>query len=486
MIDAKDEVRYLRKTKGLFGILCLTAVLLAGCGSDKAGTVVSGAHYYQPETDEQKDDTEASEDNEQLETEVVYGTEEIVAESGIGADLYMIISNDMTMEHMILEQLASGRQYMYYYSLTTSFLDKYGDNTTVSEFEPGRVVNVGEKDSEGRLLEIQISDSVWEYEDITRYSVDEERGIFKIADTNYSYDDDVFVVSNGEKTKLSSLVEMDEIRVVGMGKEILSVSVTTGHGELAMENTSLFEGSYVQIGSEIFAEITSNMQLELQEGTYLVTVANKGYGGSKEVTIERGQTTTLNLDELKGEGPKKGKILFAVDTEDAELWIDGEKQDYSEPIEIQYGIHSIKVSAAGCDDYKKKLFVNSEEATILVEMTGSSTAVASSETSSETESEKSTETSSETTTAADTSGTAGGLAGSLAGSAAGSNGSAATGTSNTTSATDAAAQTNSAADSSSSVAQALTDALTDSSSSTSSTDSDYLSTLSELLKILSD
>ena len=473
----------MRRTKGLFGLLLLTAVIFTGCGSDKGGTVITGEHFYQPETEEEKTWEEATENGELTGTEISGGTQSIEVESNIGADLYMIISNDMTMEHMILEQLASGRQYMYYYSLTTRFLDKYGDNTTVSEFEPGRIVNVGEKDGEGKLMELKISDSVWEYEDITRYSVDEERGIFKIADVNYSYDDDVYVVSDGEKIKLSALTEMDELRVVGVGKEILSVAVTTGHGELAMENTAIFEGSYVQIGSEIFAEVTSNMELELQEGTYLVTVANKGYGGSKEVTIERGKTTTLNLDELKGEGPKKGKILFAVDTEDAELWIDGEKKDYSEPIEIQYGIHTIKVAAAGYDDYKKKLFVNSQEATILVEMTGGSgTTTASSEASSETESEANTETGS---TVADSSGTAdpGSLAGSLAGSSAGSGGTAAnTGSTNSGSATDSAASVNNTLDDT--VSSAVTDSITD--ALTGSTDSDYLSTLSELLKALSD
>lgn len=46
----------------------------------------------------------------------------------------------------------------------------------------------------------QIADEVWEYSDITKYSVDTERGIFKIADSKYSYDADLFVESNGEKS----------------------------------------------------------------------------------------------------------------------------------------------------------------------------------------------------------------------------------------------------------------------------------------------
>lgn len=454
----------MRKTKGLLGVLILTGMFLAGCGTDKGGTVITGAHYHQPKIQ--------TEEKKEPEAEALEETEALEPETTIGADMYMIISNDMTMEHMILEQLASGRQYMYYYSLTTRFLDKYGDRTTVSEFEPGKIIHIGEKDSEGKLLEIMVSDDVWEYEKVTRYSVDEERGVFKIADINYSYDDDLYIVSNGEKIRLSNLTEMDELRIIGMDKKILSIAVTTGHGELALENTAIFDGSYVQIGDEIFAEITSNMKLDIQEGTYLVTVANNGYGGSKEVTVERGQITTLNLEELKGEGPKKGKILFAVDTDGAELWVDGEKKNYDNAIEMQYGIHSVKVSAPGYDDYQKKLFVNSEEATILVELTGGTgTAAASSEKDSEKDSEKSSEASTETTnTAADNNSTAGAgsMAGSLAGSSSGNTNSGSTG-----SAADSAAQIDSALENST---NDLTDEVT----------ADYLSTLAELLKTLSD
>ena len=151
-------------------------------------------------------------------------------------------------------------------------------------------------------MQAQIADEVWESSDITKYSVDTERGIFKIADSKYSYDADLFVESNGEKIRLSDLNEKDEIRVVGIGTKILSVSVTTGQGTLELKNTSVFEGSFIQVGSKIFAQITHNMKLEIPEGTYTVTVANEGYGGSTEVEIARGENCTLDLDELKGEG----------------------------------------------------------------------------------------------------------------------------------------------------------------------------------------
>mgnify|MGYP007007090636 CR=1 FL=1 len=63
-----------------------------------------------------------------------------------------------------------------------------------------------------------------------------------------------------KKIRLSDLNEKDEIRVVGIGTKILSVSVTTGQGTLELKNTSVFEGSFIQVGSKNFC--TDHTQYE--------------------------------------------------------------------------------------------------------------------------------------------------------------------------------------------------------------------------------
>ena len=332
-------------------------IMIAGCGQQTRP--VSTAQYYNPAKETAADTEEAEGAGEK---------------TSIGTDLYLIMENDMTNEQLNVKQLASGKQYMYAYSLSTDFQDKYGDSATTMDFEPGRVIHIGKKDSEGRLLQAQIADEAWEYADITKYSVDTERGIFKIADSKYSYDADLFVESNGEKIRLSDLNEKDKIRVVGIGTKILSVSVTTGQGTLELKNTSVFEGSFIQVGSKIFAEITHNMKLDVPEGTYTVTVANEGYGGSTEVSIARDETYTLDLEELKGEGPKTGSIIFYIDVEGAVLSIDGETVDYSVPVELTYGVHQLHAEAEGYEDFDKKLFVNSAAANIDISLTGESAA----------------------------------------------------------------------------------------------------------------
>jgi hypothetical protein len=420
------------------GFMALALVLLCGCGSDKAGTFVTST-YYNP--------TAAA--TESLEpTEKQANTQDV--SEGLSSDQFMIISNDMNSECLILEQLTSGKQYMYAYSLTTDFLDKYGNRCSISVFDPGRVITIGDRDAQGRVGTVRLSDQVWEYPDVSNYEVDESRGVFKIADESYSVGKDVFVSSDGETLKLSDLTDLDTLRVIGYDKNILSISVTSGHGELQLINTDVFDGSYIQIGNKIFEKISPYLTIEIPEGTYTVTVANKGYGGSTDVTVERGKKDTLDLDSIKGDGPKTGQILFAVDVTDAIILVDGDDIDYSEPVELTYGVHSLVVSAAGYETYSKKLVVNSSEATIVISMStsDSSSATASSDTSSSTDT---------------SSASAGSLAGSLAGSASSGTG---TSSSSSTSSLDDA------------TINALVDELLDSDSS------DYLSTYSELIKSL--
>lgn len=467
------NVRKIHKRMLALGFVVFLSCMAGACGT-KSNQIVTG-RYYHPGTEavaEQQEQTEAEE------TEQVLGEQE---EDAIGTDLFMIVSNNMKSETLMLKQIASGKQYQYQYSLVTRFLDKYGNHTTASDFGSGRCVFINSKDDNGKLLEAQIADSVWEYPGVTRYSVDEERNILQIADTRYSYDDSLFVNSNGAQMSLSDLSEMDTLRLVGVGKQLLSVSVTTGHGALQLSNTELFEGSFIQVGDKIFSEITKDMKLEVPEGTYTVAVANKGYGDTTEVTVGRDETVELDLDTLKGEGPKTGKILFAVDVPDAAVFVDGESIDYSAPVSIPYGVHSLMVMADEYDTYSKKLYVNCEEATIVISLSGESgslSADSSDVSSGEGKSEK--KDTDQSNTAKGKAGTkAGSLAGSRAGSYAGSSG---TGSNAASSGTNGKDITESVTDT---AIGAIVDSLTGSSDGSSSS-SDYVSTLTELLKVLKD
>lgn len=349
----------------IFPILCLCA-----CGESTDSGIVQSRMGSGTVNAAKQQDTE--EENSVSDTE----------EASTASDLYIVTKIDTGKKTVSVQKVQGGRQEMYTYDTGTRFLNKYGDSMAADSFQPGDVATLQVASGSTELKQIQLSGDVWIQENLQNYSVDEEIHAFIIGKTKYSYDEEMEIFSGDAKLKFSELSEYDVLRAVGIDKKLISLAVTSGHGYLALSNTEIFEDSFICVGSKIFEIVTKNMKIEVPEGKQLVTVANNGYGGSREVTIQRGQTTSLNLDELKGEGPKFCKIKFTVGVEGAVLTIDGKQVDYSQPVEVQYGIHTIAVGADGYDTITEKLVVNSKEAEIEIALTSASSSSSESDTDS--------------------------------------------------------------------------------------------------------
>lgn len=340
------------KFRLIIGILCLCVIVFCGCANEPLDNSSNGNIYFYPQENPQDDMSDEAGNAEEDNLE----------------GLFLVISVNSMTESIRLYRYTNGLEYQYYYTLNTQFLDKYGNHTSITNFSSGKVVEIDRVDDQGRIGQIKITDRVWEYKNITRYSVDEQKAIFSIADSKYRYDDKTQIVSDGNRKKMSDLSENDKLCIIGIGKKIISIVITTGHGNLRLTNTGLFEGSYLQLNSNIFVQITPDMELEVCEGDYVLSVANDGWGGSCDITISRDETTIVDLDSIKGDGPKYGTILFTVNVEGAVIQIDGTAIDYSNTVELKYGWHTMKVTADGYEEWAKRLYVNSEEATIVIEL----------------------------------------------------------------------------------------------------------------------
>ena len=76
----------------------------------------------------------------------------------------------------------------------------------------------------------------------------------------------------------------------------------------------------------------------------------------------------LDVGDLKGEEPKYGSVVFTITPEEAVLYLDGEKTDYSAPVRLEYGIHQMIVMAEGYDTISQYLKVGQASAGIEVTM----------------------------------------------------------------------------------------------------------------------
>ena len=337
-------------------IFCLSAALLEGCGSHPNNATVTNhtgsALKKQEETVEE---------------------EESLAEES-SQELYIVEDLNMMDETIALYSLSEGKQLRFNYNMTTKFMDKYGDNTLWANFTAGTVVTIGDLlPSSGALSSVQKSGDVWIYEDTSKYTLDADKNMITLDGTNYKITDSTKVYSDSEKILLSSIGSDDVITVVGKDKEVISISVTTGHGYIYLSHTSLFDDSLIFIGNKIVSMVNGDQIIEVPEGTYKITVANNGWGGSAEYTVSRNETTQVNLEDLKGEGPSYCLITFIVTVADTYVYIDGEMIDPAEPQYVQYGNHKLVVQCDGYDSWNKTLVVNSETATITLTMESEST-----------------------------------------------------------------------------------------------------------------
>jgi hypothetical protein len=324
-------------------------MLLAGCGDTTRGQISMDQYSSGVAAVDEQEDSD--------EEEPVTVTDETI---------YLVISLDTDNRLINLSQTDSARVIQYSYTASTKITDTYGQYMSPDKLTCGRAVIIGDLDSEAKLTSIQLASTPWYQENITRFSIDEEIGMLTIGDTKYQYGTHLRVFAGDQEISIGQVKEGDVLAVQGLDKQILSVQVTRGHGTIALTNTELFEGGWITLGTKIYAKITENMTLEVPVGTYALSVANNGYGDTKEIEVERAQVTTVDLEEYKGEGPKLCQVTFDLNVKGAKLYIDGSPIEGDDAVELRYGVYQLTVIADGYDTWERQLVIHSPEAEIQI------------------------------------------------------------------------------------------------------------------------
>ncbi len=346
---------FTKKWSNLIVLSVICAGALLGCGYRNNATVTNYTGSALQNSSQDTGEVENQEAQTEAEPEAL--------------ELYIVENLDMTDETIALYSIDSDQQLRYKYNMTTKFLNKYGSTDTWAEFTTGTVVSIGDfLPASGALSQVQKSADVWMYEDISKYSIDASRNLITIDGKNYKITDKTKVYSDSAKILLENIGKDDAITVTGKDKEVLSIAITTGHGFISLVNTSVFDGSLIFIGNKIVSMVNGNETIEVPEGTYLVTVANNGWGGSQEITVNRDENILVDLDLMKGDGPSYCLMTFLVTVPETYVYIDGKIVDTNEPQYVQYGSHKLVVKCSGYKAWRKTLVVNSETAEITLAM----------------------------------------------------------------------------------------------------------------------
>ncbi len=313
-----------------------TAVLLAAA----AALALSGCGLSFPWGGR---DPGASQDPEKVDTGfVVPGPE-----SYDSADTAILTDRNEKENTLTFLNLELGRKYTLSMDGTTRLYDKYGGAVTIEQIQKGDIVDITFLKSKKHLTTMQLSTASWGYTDVVQYEIDTARGEVSIGEELYKLTSNTQYLSQGRNVELMDLNAADVLSFQGIGSQVLSVRVERGHGYLRLVNDENFVGGWIEVGETLIQRITEDMLLLVPEGSYQVSISNKGGGGVKDAEIRRNEETVLDIGDLEIPEPQTGMVLFSVTPSDARLYIDGEEVETSGPVTLEYGLHQLIARAEG-------------------------------------------------------------------------------------------------------------------------------------------
>ncbi|MCQ2495692.1 MAG: PEGA domain-containing protein [Lachnospiraceae bacterium] len=262
----------------------------------------------------------------------------------------IITSIDLDSSELTVSELGSSVTHVLTYTGGTDVRTRSRRPITVAQLNKGDIVQVSFND-DNRLSTVIGSSSVWTYKNVANAIIDGSIKKLTAGSSVYRFDDSLKVMNGDEFVPLETLNAFDSFHLYGIDNYLYLIKVATGHGYLSFANAGDFIGGSVSYSTGKTVPLTENFLLTLSEGEYLVTVQNGDLFASATVKISRDTTTYFDLFEYSAKPVPVGNVTFKISPAGSDLYIDGVKTLYANPVRLSFGDHSIEASLGGYTSY---------------------------------------------------------------------------------------------------------------------------------------
>ena len=253
------------------------------------------------------------------------------------------------------------------YDSATSILSKNDLEMSISEVGIGEVYDLYVEGVGSKLSKMKATENIIE-EESREISIDADSHIMTVDGVNYEYSDNMVVRSGEEDINPMEITDMDRVTFRGIEGKAYSVVVTRGHGYIEPVNYEDFVGGTLVIEGESILPVTEGMLITVPEGKQTLSMKNGDLASKAETTVERNKVAQLNIKESMTQVPETARVTFHVHPEGAELYINGTMVDYSKPVALYYGIHTIKVVLEGYNPYIGRIRVQDPEPSFRIDL----------------------------------------------------------------------------------------------------------------------
>lgn len=314
----------------LFGILLLTAVLLAACTRRVPATTATS----EEQTEAVREDTE----------------------SFIGT----VKEIDLLLNVITFVDVRTDLEYRLDYNGGVMITNKYGDILAISQLPVGEIVDVYYDDFQGKLVSMHVNENAMRYENVKDLTVDIYEKTLKAGGENLQYTDNVVVHDGDKLIEISALSPADELVLRVYDGKLCSATVEAGHGYVKLVNYETYIGGMIEIGYDVIVPVTENMVLTVKEGEYELRITKGSHTGTRYVTVTKDVETTVDLSALQIEPDKIGAAVISVLPEEASpvILVDGVEYEQGQEIELVYGRHIIRITAEGYERLAAYLIID--------------------------------------------------------------------------------------------------------------------------------
>lgn len=267
---------------------------------------------------------------------------------------------------------STGKTYTLSYDNTSMMYDLRGTPMSARLLEEGQIVDVNFLKSSKHITSLKVSDEAWTIDNTRSHELVRGDGTAKIQGETYKLDSRTLILADGEPAIAENVLTTDNIKAYGIGKEVYSVVVTSGHGYVSLSSDTVDDhslvGAWLELDNDVIYKISPNMLLSAPEGDYTLQIIGNGAEYKTNVSINRNEETVIDTRNVRVTKPKEGLVSFEVTPADAEIYIDGEQVFADTSKSVSYGYHNLKVMAEGYITQNKYLKVGTPKSVVKIEL----------------------------------------------------------------------------------------------------------------------
>ena len=288
------------------------------------------------------------------------------------SDTAAIRSIDTENKEIRFRNHSTGKTYTLKYDNTSMMYDLRGTPMSARLLEEGQIVDVNFLKSNKHITSLKVSDEAWTIDDTRNHELVRGDGTARILGEMYRIDTRTLILADGAPAIAEDILTTDNIKAYGIGKEIYSIVVTSGHGYVSLSSDTVEDhslvGAWLELDNDVIYKISPNMLLSAPEGDYNLQILGNGAEYQATVNISRNTETVVDTGKVTITKPKEGMVTFEVTPEDAEVYVDGEKMLTGTSQFVGYGYHNLKIMAEGYITQHKYLKVGTAKSVVKIEL----------------------------------------------------------------------------------------------------------------------